>query len=126
MLDLSSTTARIVFAAVMVAIAFFLFFPISWLAISAFKGNAEIYRIIPTLYPPEPTLMPGGMYRNGFWFPYPRSDVFLALGIHGQMVYVNRAAGVVAAKLSSWPTPQDGERLLWTIRAFDAVARTIG
>ncbi len=74
----------------------------------------------------EPTLMPGGMYRNGFWFPYPGSDVFLALGIHGQMVYVNRAAGVVAAKLSSWPTPQDGERLLWTIRAFDAVARTIG
>lgn len=74
----------------------------------------------------EPTLMPGGMYRNGFWFPYPGSDVFLALGIHGQMVYVNRAAGVVAAKLSSWPTPQDGERLLWSIRAFDAVARTIG
>jgi len=70
--------------------------------------------------------MPSGMYRNGFWFPYPGSDVFLALGIHGQMVYVNRAAGVVAAKLSSWPTPQDGERLLWTIRAFDAVARTIG
>ncbi|WP_336629237.1 MULTISPECIES: serine hydrolase domain-containing protein [unclassified Microbacterium] len=74
----------------------------------------------------EPTLMPGGMYRNGLWFPYPGSDVFLALGIHGQMVYVNRAANVVAAKLSSWPTPQDGERLLWTIRAFDAVARTIG
>ncbi|VXB45220.1 6-aminohexanoate-dimer hydrolase [Microbacterium sp. 8M] len=74
----------------------------------------------------EPTLMPGGMYRNGFWFPYPGSDVLLALGIHGQMVYINRAANVVAAKLSSWPTPQDGERLLWTIRAFDAVARTIG
>jgi CubicO group peptidase (beta-lactamase class C family) len=74
----------------------------------------------------EPTLMPGGMYRNGFWFPYPGSEVLLALGIHGQMVYINRAANVVAAKLSSWPTPQDGERLLWTIRAFDAVARTIG
>ncbi|MBS1696832.1 MAG: serine hydrolase [Actinobacteria bacterium] len=73
----------------------------------------------------EPTLMPGGMYRNGFWFPYPGSDVFLALGIHGQMVYVNRPANVVAAKLSSWPTPQDAERLLWTIKAFDAVARTI-
>ena len=73
----------------------------------------------------EPTLMPGGMYRNGFWFPYPGSDVFLALGIHGQMIYVNRPANVVAAKLSSWPTPQDAERLLWTIKAFDAVARTI-
>ena len=70
----------------------------------------------------EPTLMDGGMYRNGFWFPGPSPDVALALGIHGQMVYVNRATGVVAAKLSTWPTPQDGEKLLWTIRAFDAAA----
>lgn len=70
----------------------------------------------------DPTLMDGGMYRNGFWFPGPSPDVALALGIHGQMVYVNRAAGVVAAKLSTWPTPQDGATLLWTIRAFDAAA----
>ncbi|MDP5228233.1 MULTISPECIES: serine hydrolase [Arthrobacter] len=71
---------------------------------------------------PEPTLMPGGMYRNGFWFPREGSNPMLALGIHGQMVYVNRSAGVVAAKLSSWPTPQDGEKLLWTVNAFDAVS----
>ena len=74
---------------------------------------------------PEPTLMPGGMYRNGFWFPYPGADVFLALGIHGQMIYVNRPAMVVAAKVSSWPTPQDAEKLLWTVKAFDAVARAV-
>lgn len=74
---------------------------------------------------PEPTLMPGGMYRNGFWFPYEGSEVMLALGIHGQMIYINRAAGVVAAKLSSWPSPQDGEKLLWTLRAFDAVSRAL-
>jgi CubicO group peptidase (beta-lactamase class C family) len=70
----------------------------------------------------EPTLMPGGMYRNGFWFPRAGSDVMLALGIHGQMVYVNVSARVVAAKLSTWPTPQDGERLLSTLLAFDAAA----
>ncbi|MFT4135416.1 serine hydrolase domain-containing protein [Microbacterium sp.] len=70
----------------------------------------------------EPTLMPGGMYRNGFWFPRPGSDVFLALGIHGQMIYVNRPARVVAAKLSTWPTPQDGDKLLTTVAAFDAAA----
>ncbi|MFN7190515.1 MAG: carbohydrate ABC transporter permease, partial [Rhodospirillales bacterium] len=35
---------------------FFLFFPIYWLAISAFKGNAELYRIVPTLWPHAPTL----------------------------------------------------------------------
>ncbi|MDL9978288.1 serine hydrolase domain-containing protein [Microbacterium sp. ASV49] len=70
----------------------------------------------------EPTLMDGGMYRNGFWFPRAGSDVFLALGIHGQMIYINRAAGVVAAKLSTWTTPQDGMKLLSTIAAFDAAA----
>jgi multiple sugar transport system permease protein len=56
MLDLSSRVARLIFAAAMIAIAFFLFFPIYWLAISAFKGNAELYRIVPTLYPHDPTL----------------------------------------------------------------------
>jgi len=73
----------------------------------------------------EPTLMDGGMYRNGFWFPRAGSDVFLALGIHGQMIYINRAARVVAAKVSTWPSPQDGEKLLSTIAAFDAAARAL-
>ncbi|WP_427869442.1 serine hydrolase domain-containing protein [Leucobacter luti] len=67
----------------------------------------------------EPTLMPGGMYRNGFWFPGESGDVMLALGIHGQMIYMNRVTGVVAVKLSSWPTPQDPDKLFWTLRAFE-------
>ena len=71
---------------------------------------------------PEPTLMPGGMYRNGFWFPGASSDTMLALGIHGQMIYMNRATGVVGVKVSSWPTPQNAERLFWTVRAFDAAS----
>lgn len=70
----------------------------------------------------EPTLMPGGMYRNGFWFPGESSDVMLALGIHGQMIYINRATGTVAAKVSSWPTPQNPEQLFWTVRAFEAAS----
>lgn len=70
----------------------------------------------------SPTLMPGGMYRNGFWFPREGADVTLALGIHGQMIYINRPARVVAAKLSTWATPQDGAKLLWTVGAFDRVA----
>jgi len=73
----------------------------------------------------SPTLMPGGMYRNGFWFPREGSDVFLALGIHGQMIYIDRASRVVAAKLSTWTSPQDGEKLLATIAAFDAAARAL-
>ena len=68
------------------------------------------------------TLMPGGQYRNQFWFPYPDRDLLLCLGIHGQMVYVNPAARVVGVKLSSWETPQNAAMLSDTIAAFDAVA----
>ncbi|MEJ1160555.1 carbohydrate ABC transporter permease [Prosthecomicrobium sp. N25] len=56
MLDLSSPMARTVFLAVAGAIALYLFFPIYWLVISAFKANGELYRIVPTLFPHEPTL----------------------------------------------------------------------
>ena len=70
--------------------------------------------------------MPGGMYRNQMWFPSPRRDTLVCLGIHGQMVYVNRTAGVVAAKLSSWPDPQDPGKLFSTLAAFDAVATALG
>lgn len=66
--------------------------------------------------------MPGGMYRNQVWFPYPGNNVLLCIGIHGQMIYVNRAADMVAAKLSSWPLPQDATKLFPTVAAFDAIA----
>lgn len=73
----------------------------------------------------EPTYMPGGMYRNGFWFPGESGDVMLALGIHGQMIYMNRATGVVGVKVSSWPTPQDAEKLFWALRAFETASHAL-
>ena len=56
MFDLKSPMARLVFALVLGGVGLFLFFPIYWLVSSAFKGNAELYRIVPTLWPQEPTL----------------------------------------------------------------------
>lgn len=56
MFDLSSPFARTVFGTAMAVIGLFLFFPIYWLAISAFKPNAELYQIVPTLYPHTPVL----------------------------------------------------------------------
>ena len=70
---------------------------------------------------PDDTRMSGGMYRNQFWFPWPDRQVLLCLGIHGQMIYVNRATGLVAVKLSSWPTPQDSWKLFSTLAAFEAI-----
>lgn len=75
---------------------------------------------------PTQTLMPGGMYRRQFWFPGPGSDVVLCLGIHGQLVYIDRRRHVVGAKASSWPAPQDAAKLFATLRAFDAMASALG
>lgn len=74
---------------------------------------------------PDDTQMPGGMYRNQVWFPYPGSNVVLCQGMCGQMIYVNRVAELVAAKLSTQPDAGDPQMLLDTLRAFDAVAHEL-
>lgn len=66
--------------------------------------------------------LPGGWYHNQFWFiPYGDAEILLCLGIHGQMIYVNRSTRVVAVKQSSWPDAQNAAFLVDTIRAFNAV-----
>ncbi|BBY37229.1 hydrolase [Mycobacterium mantenii] len=71
--------------------------------------------------PDHDTDLPGGMYRNHMWFPYPGNNVVLCLGMCGQMIYVNRTAELVAAKLSTQPHSHE-PHMLDTLRAFDAVA----
>jgi CubicO group peptidase (beta-lactamase class C family) len=71
----------------------------------------------------EPVLT-GGWYSKQFWFvPAPLGDLQLCLGIHGQMVLVDRATSTVSVKLSSWPSAQDTAALIDTIRAFVAAGR---
>ena len=74
---------------------------------------------------PGDNRMPGGAYHNQFWFPFPDSHAFLALGIHGQMIYMNPGADVLGVKLSSWGLPQDAGKLFPTIRAFEALAKAV-
>ena len=74
---------------------------------------------------PDDNQMPGGMYRNQVWFPYPGNNIVLCQGMCGQMIYVNRAAELVAAKLSTQPDAGDPQMLWDTLHAFDAVAREL-
>lgn len=68
------------------------------------------------------TRMPGGMYRNQFWFPYPpERDVLVCMGIYGQMVYVDPSRDYVAVKLSSWPAAQNPDLLGDTLVMLDAI-----
>jgi CubicO group peptidase (beta-lactamase class C family) len=92
--------------------------PEAWIA-DSFTGGHDSRQAFGTSS--NDTRMPGGMYRNQFWFPWPDRQVLLCLGIHGQMVYVDRETGLVAVKLSSWPTPQDPWKLFSTLAAFDAI-----
>lgn len=96
--------------------------PTWWLrsTLTGDAGSREAFAAGPT-----DTRMPGGMYRNMFWIPFPGSAVLLCLGIHGQMVYVDTAANVVGVKLSSWPVPQDPAMLTATLRAFGAITRRL-
>ncbi|MDM4139340.1 MULTISPECIES: serine hydrolase [Mycobacterium] len=73
---------------------------------------------------PDDNEMPGGMYRNQMWFPYPGSNVVLCQGMCGQMIYINRGAEVVAAKLSTQLQTHE-PHMSDTLRAFDAVAREL-
>ncbi|WP_459969164.1 serine hydrolase domain-containing protein [Mycobacterium sp. MUNTM1] len=73
---------------------------------------------------PDDNEMPGGMYRNQMWFPYPGNDVVLCQGMCGQMIYVNRRVELVAAKLSTQLDSHE-PHMLDTLRAFDAVAREL-
>jgi CubicO group peptidase (beta-lactamase class C family) len=71
---------------------------------------------------PAEISMPGGWYRNQFWFrPGTYGDVLLCLGIHGQMIHVSRRTRTVCVKMSTWPEPQNPVYLQDTLRAFDAV-----
>jgi CubicO group peptidase (beta-lactamase class C family) len=68
------------------------------------------------------SVLPGGWYRNQFWFvPTQNGTALVCLGIHGQMIYVNRATRMVGVKLSSWPTAQNAPYLIDTLRAFGAI-----
>jgi len=70
--------------------------------------------------------LPGGWYRNKFWFvPREHHVALLCLGIYGQMLYVNPGTGTVAAKLSSWPDAQSPAMLQDTLRAFDAIGAAL-
>jgi CubicO group peptidase (beta-lactamase class C family) len=68
---------------------------------------------------------PGQMYRNQWWV-LERDVSYAALGIHGQMVYVNLPADVACVKLSTWPSPLDEHLETLCTTAFAAIAEKLG
>jgi len=71
-------------------------------------------------------LIPGGRYRGKWYSIGNERGAFCAIGIHGQWIYIDPASEVVIVKLSSQPLPLDDAVDHLLLRAFDAIAASLG
>ncbi len=71
------------------------------------------------------TFLPGGGYRSFWYQPNVAGDpgVTCAVGIHGQLLYVDAARSVVVVKQSSWPGPSGDPADRLALAAARAAAR---
>lgn len=67
-------------------------------------------------------LFPDGRYRSKWYVPDPSSNVLCAIGIHGQWIYIDYDAGMVAVKQSSQPIPSDEALDNLTYAMFQTIA----
>ena len=61
-------------------------------------------------------------YRNQVWVKDASKEAMLALGIHGQIIYMNKAEDVVIVKLSTQPESVDLDMFMDAFSAMDAIA----
>ncbi|OYQ24782.1 hypothetical protein CHU93_15030 [Sandarakinorhabdus cyanobacteriorum] len=67
---------------------------------------------------------PDGSYASQWW--HRAGGQAMALGVHGQGIYVDRAAGVVIARLGSHPVASNRGNMGVTIPAYDALVAALG
>lgn len=85
---------------------------------AAFRANGGVF-------------LPGAraFYRNQWWIGRGREQgrgaCYYALGIHGQLLYVDEEHDLVVAKFSSWPEPWVEESAVATLRACEALAAAL-
>jgi CubicO group peptidase (beta-lactamase class C family) len=65
-------------------------------------------------------------YRSQWYADDAEAPLIFGLGIHGQHLFVDRARGIVIAKVSSQALPMDRERITLTMRAADAIRTWLG
>ena len=97
--------------------------PAGWLA-EAFDPEPSVREAF--AHTENEAVLPGGWYRNQFWFfQGPAGPILLSLGIHGQLLFVDRASRTAIVKLSSWPDAQHAGYLANTLRACGAIAANL-
>ncbi len=69
--------------------------------------------------------LPGGCHRSCWYQPRVDPDCAMAVGIHGQMIYVDRPRNVVVAKQSSWSDADDDDNSTDAYLAARAICRAL-
>lgn len=64
-------------------------------------------------------------YRNQVWVRDAEKSVMLALGIHGQIIYMDKSRDVVIVKLSTQPESVDLELFMDAFSAMDSIAQSL-
>lgn len=91
--------------------------PEAWIDDIATGGDPEAWR------KGEMTgLFKEARYRSKWYIPLDRPGTLVAIGIHGQWIYVDRGAGVTIVKMSSQPLPVDDPLDREIVAMFRAIA----
>ncbi len=86
----------------------------------------DIFNANPALFnEPYTQASPRGAYRNQFWVHDIPRGIYMARGVFGQLIYIDRSHQMVAVKLSSWPEFISTVRLLDTLNALEAIGTTL-
>jgi len=65
-------------------------------------------------------------YGYQWWIPTNNSDhVFKALGIFGQIIYINPTKHIVIVETSAWPKPEDNDRWTEASKVMDTIAAAV-
>ena len=68
---------------------------------------------------------PGYSYRNQWWISHNDDGAYEALGVHGQMIHINPAAGLVVVRLSSHPVASSAATFQMSLPAMRALAQLL-
>jgi CubicO group peptidase (beta-lactamase class C family) len=93
--------------------------PRGWIEDILTNGDQRAWLAQPT----AAKFLPNGRYRSQWYTIGNASGAHYAMGIHGQWIYIDPAAEMVIAKLSSQPQPLDEAIDHLLLAAFDAIAK---
>ena len=92
--------------------------PASWVAETR-RGDSSMFTAA------QKVDRPNGAYRNKFWIDDVSGSAILALGIYGQMIYIDDARDFVGVKLSSWPEALNPSMRLEMVNLMSAMANVL-